>query len=128
MADEDAIHEIEQAKAALDDARVLREGGGTTAGVVNRLYYSVFHAAQAALYTRSKTPSSHGRVRQQFGQHLVLDGDATRAEGQLLGTLYDYRREADYGGGDPDADVTDLVTAVSDFVAHMDEIVTRNQN
>lgn len=120
----DARREIRQARDALHDARVLDGSGGTTTGVVNRLYYAAFHAAQAALYADGRNPSSHGHVRQQFGQHVVLDGDASRDEGRLLGTLYDYRREADYGGGPPDVDVDSLVSDVEAFVDHMDTLVS----
>lgn len=80
------------------------------------MYYAVFHAAQAVLYARGHNPTSHGDVRRQFGQHVVLEGDASRADGRLLGLLYDYRQEADYGGGTPDIDVLDLIASVEDFL------------
>jgi uncharacterized protein (UPF0332 family) len=119
----DAERELERARAALHDAEVLFEGDGTDAGVLNRLYYAAFHGAQAVLYVRGENPSSHGHVRQQFGQHVVLDGDATREEGRLLGTLYDHRQAADYGG---EVTVTDLGTLVRDveaFLEHMADLV-----
>lgn len=76
-------HELEQARNALADARILLEGGGTDVGVLNRLYYAAFHGAQAALYARGRNPTSHGHVRQQFGQSLVLTGEVSRDEGRL---------------------------------------------
>jgi uncharacterized protein (UPF0332 family) len=121
--DETVELEFEQAQDALTDARVLWTGDGTDAGVVNRLYYAVFHAAQAVLYDYGENPSSHGDVRRLFGQCVVLEGEASREEGRLLGTLYDYRWEADYGGGRPDADITNLSNEVADFVDHMHDIV-----
>jgi len=121
--DESVELELEQARGALTDARVLLSGDGTDAGVVNRLYYAAFHAAQAVLYDRGEKPSSHGDVRRLFGQRVVLDGEASREEGRLLGTLYDYRWEADYGGGHPDADVTGLLDAIVDFVDRMCDFV-----
>lgn len=120
---EDAHREFDHARDALHDARVLFDGDGTDSGVVNRLYYAAFHAAQAALYARGLNPSSHGHVRQQFGQHVVLEGDATRDDGRLLGTLYDYRQEADYGSGGPDVDCADLITDVEAFVDHLGDLV-----
>ncbi|WP_368410939.1 hypothetical protein [Halomarina pelagica] len=48
--------------------------------MVNRSYYAAFHAAQAVLYARGENPSSHGHVRRQFGQRVVLNGDASREE------------------------------------------------
>jgi uncharacterized protein (UPF0332 family) len=120
--DEGAELELEQARDALTDARVLLSGDGTDAGVVNRLYYAAFHAAQAVLYDCGENPSSHGDVRRLFGQRVVLEGEASREEGRLLGTLYDYRWEADYGGGSPDADITSLFDEVVDFVDHMHDL------
>ena len=102
---------------------MLSDGGGTPGGVINRLYYASFHAAQAALYARGENPSSHGHVRQQFGQHVVLEGDASREDGRLLGTLYDYRWEADYGGGELDVDTEHLLEEVAQFVDHMADLV-----
>lgn len=52
--DENAELELEQARDALADARVLLTGDGTDAGVVNRLYYAAFHAAQAVFMTLAR--------------------------------------------------------------------------
>jgi uncharacterized protein (UPF0332 family) len=46
---DDALGELTAAREALQDARLLLESDGSDAGVCNRLYYAVFHAAQAAL-------------------------------------------------------------------------------
>lgn len=124
---EQAKRELDQAQAAVNDARVLHEGDGTDAGILNRLYYAAFHGAQAVLYVRGTNPSSHGAVRQQFGQHVVLEGDASRADGRLLGTLYDYRREADYGSGTPTVDVDELLTEVDAFVSRMRTLVRKSE-
>lgn len=120
---DDARTELQQARDALNDARVLLNGDGTDTGAVNRLYYAVFHAAQAVLYARGETPSSHGHVRQLFGQRVVLEGNASREEGRLLGTLYDYRQEADYGTGTVDVEGKHLVSDVDAFVEHMAQLV-----
>lgn len=120
---EEVRRELERARDALHDAQVLADGEGTDAGVINRLYYATFHAAQAVLYDRGENPSSHGHVRQGFGQHVVLQGDATRAEGRLLGTLYDYRQAADYGAGSSPGDVGALVEDVEEFVSPMESSI-----
>lgn len=119
----DVYRELELATEAMNDARVLSCGDGSVSGVLNRLYYAAFHGAQAALYDRGYSPSSHGQVRQQFGQHVVLEGDVPREVGRLLGTLYDYRREADYRGSAPDVDLTALRTEVREFVELSRELV-----
>lgn len=115
--------ELAMARDALADARILDAGDGTDAGVVNRLYYAAFHAAQAALYANGTTPTSHGHVRQAFGQELVLNGDATRADGRLLSELYDYRQQADYGVGNPPVDSAQLLVDVEEFLSRMEDVV-----
>jgi len=107
----------------LHDARVPFDGDGTDAGALNRLYYAVFHAAQAVLYARGEYPTSHGHVRQQFGQEVVLSGDVSREDGRLLGTLYDYRQQADYGSESPRVEVGPLIADVDEFVTHMTALV-----
>lgn len=89
--------ELSKAQQALSDAEQLVSVDGSDEGVVNRLYYAAFHAAQAALYDRDVDPSSHGALRNRFGEHLVLDGTVSRSEGRLLTTLADLRQKADYG-------------------------------
>lgn len=121
---DDAQQELQRARDALTDARVLLEGEGTDAGTLYRLYYAAFHGAQAALYARGRNPSSHGHVRQQFGQHLVLTDEVSRDMGRLLGTLYDYRQTADYGDEPPSVDLEALSEEVDEFVQHMGELVT----
>lgn len=120
---EDAQQELERAWDSLSDAHVLLEGAGTDVGVINRLYYAVFHGAQAALYASGQNPSSHGHVRQQFGQHLVLTDEVSRDAGRLLGRIYDYRQAADYGEGPPSVNLDALYADVDEFVQRMGELV-----
>lgn len=115
--------EIRKANVALADAEHLLESGGSDEGIINRLYYACFHAAQAALYDRDVNPSSHGAVRNLFGQELVLDGEATREQGRLLNTLADLRQQADYGYEPIDEDVETLLTRTRQLVESVTEFV-----
>lgn len=47
---------LDRARDALADAQLLIEQGGSQSGVVNRLYYATFHAAQAVLYAYGMNP------------------------------------------------------------------------
>lgn len=63
MVDREYVEEeLSMARMALSDAEQLVAGSGSDEGVVNRLYYAVFHAAQAALYDRDVNPSSHSAL------------------------------------------------------------------
>lgn len=118
-----AEEELDKAREALDDARRLATEGGSDAGVVNRLYYAGFHAAQAALYDRGVDPGSHGAVQRLFGRELVLDGAATREQGRLLTKLADLRQQADYGYEPLDVDVSALRERTNRFVDAMGRLV-----
>lgn len=108
--------ELEKARSALDDAQALRGVDGSDEGVVNRLYYAAFHAAQAALYSRDVDPGTHGAVRNRFGELFVKTGDAEREHGRLLTTLADVRQQADYGYEPLDVDVEPLIERTRDFL------------
>ena len=120
-----AAEELSEARRALADAERPVEVGSSSEGIVNRLYYASFHAAQAALYVQGVDPGSHGAVRNRFGEEIVLDGDATREEGRLLTTLADLRQRADYGYDRIDANVTVLATRTENLVERMTTFVER---
>lgn len=123
MVDERYVEEeLAKAQQALNDAEQLASGGSDE-GVVNRLYYAAFHAAQAALYDRGIEPSSHGAIRNRFGEALVLDGSVDRSQGRLLTTLADLRQQADYGYEPIDADVATLLDRTRSFVESMAALV-----
>lgn len=115
--------ELDKARDALTDAEALLAADGSTEGVVNRLYYAAFHAAQAALYDRDVEPGSHGGVRNRFGEELVLGGGATRDQGRLLTTLADLRQQADYGYEPISADPDELHDRTRAFVEAMTDLV-----
>jgi uncharacterized protein (UPF0332 family) len=124
MVDERYVREeLAKAHEALADAETLLDGGGSTEGIVNRLYYAAFHAAQAILYARDIEPASHGGVRNRFGEELVLGGPAARDQGRLLTTLADLRQQADYGHGPISADVGELHERTRAFVDAMADLV-----
>lgn len=115
--------ELSKAREALQDAKLLLDRGGSDEGVVNRLYYAAFHAAQAALYSQDIDPTSHGGVRNQFGSELVLNGHASREQGRLLTTLADLRQQADYGYNPLDVECASLRDRTAEFVDAMASFV-----
>lgn len=114
--------ELEKSDRALADAERLAEGGSDE-GSVNRLYYACFHAAQAVLYAKDVEPSTHGAVRNLFGEEVVLTGDASREQGRLLTTLADLRQQADYGYQPIEADLDELRSRAQQFVVDMESLV-----
>jgi uncharacterized protein (UPF0332 family) len=113
--------ELEEAKAALSDADVLRQHDGTDNAIVNRLYYACFHTAKAVLYAKGFEPTSHQGVVSLFGEEVVLNGEATRADGRFFNQLRDHRQRADYKHDPVPADVDALFGRAKQFVVDMDE-------
>ena len=115
--------ELAKARTALKDAESLASADGSEEGIVNRLYYAAFHAAQAVLYSRGVEPTSHGAVRNLFGEEIVLAGAASRSQGRLLTTLADLRQQADYGYEPLDEDIDQLMSKTHEFVDSMAALI-----
>lgn len=121
--DEEAIEDqLRQARQAFEDAEGAREADLSDAVVINRLYYTCFHAAQGILYGRGYTPESHGGVLSLFGSEVVVEGDATREQGRFLNRLSELRRQADYGYGTLDEDVDALLRRTEQFLTKMESL------
>lgn len=89
-----ASTDLESAREALRDARLLLDGGSRF-GVANRLYYTVFHAARAMLTTQGRHARTHSG---QIAMYRQLFGNEP-----LLGQLFELRSMADYEPGRFDA-------------------------
>lgn len=76
--DEYVDEELQEAKDALTDAKILHGTQGTDKAVVNRLYYACFHAVNAVLHTKGFDPTTHQGTLRLFGKEVVTEGDATR--------------------------------------------------
>ena len=71
---EQQIHALqEKAEQALSDAQLLLENGSVEAAI-NRGYYAVFQAAQAALLTEEESPKTHSGVIQRFRVLRMREG------------------------------------------------------
>lgn len=64
--------------------------------VVNRLYYSVFHAVNAMLLIDGIKTGTHKGTSIQFGKSYVLTGIFSRQDGILYSQLQTMREKADY--------------------------------
>ncbi|PSP69809.1 toxin-antitoxin system, antitoxin component [Halobacteriales archaeon QH_9_66_26] len=117
-----AAEELQEARDALSDAAVLRDGG-TDKAMINRLYYACFHAAQAVLYAKGVEPKSHRAVISLFGQKVVLKGRASGADGRFLNELRDYREQPDYDHDPIEANIEELFERAEEFVADMEVLV-----
>jgi len=89
-------HRVEQARAALSDARFLLDGGRTPQSVINRGYYAMFYAALALLQTAGKTPSKHTGVIGIYDAEFVRTGLLSRESSRAFHDAFNARLISDY--------------------------------
>ena len=77
-------------------AALLCLNNGLDADAISRAYYSVVHAAKAALEFRDVSADSHQAVRNQFGLYIVRPGLVEPVWGSEIGRLNILRLVADY--------------------------------
>ncbi len=64
--------------------------------VVNRLYYSCFHATTALLLTKSLTSKTHKGVSKLLHEHFVHNGSFDGQQATFFGLLMKERMDDDY--------------------------------
>jgi len=94
-----AVNELtEKASRFLRTAETALELGDFDS-CASRCYYAMFFVAEAALFTKGLSASSHKGVLSMFSQHFVRTGVFPREMGRLLNDAYDKRIVGDYGIG-----------------------------
>ena len=88
--------ELAHADESLYAARILVEAGLFRESIP-KLYYAVFHALCALLFTKGLEPRSHGGVSHYFNIHFIIPELFSREYGRFFNRLMKYRHEADYG-------------------------------
>jgi len=89
-------HRVEQARAALSDARFLLDGRRTPQAVINRSYYAMFYAALALLQTIGKTPSKHTGVIGIYDTEFMRKGVFPKESSIAFHDAFDARLVSDY--------------------------------
>jgi uncharacterized protein (UPF0332 family) len=115
----DAETELTQARAALSDARKLREADGSTAGVLNRTYFAAFHAARAVLSVRGTLPEDEDHVPAQFAEDVVIAEETSMDDAQFLNGLRAFRKKADYENEDVNVDLDAKLARAERFLDDM---------
>jgi len=90
--------ELLHADESLDAARILIDAGLFRESIP-KLYYAMFHAMRALLFTKGLEPKSHGGVSHYFNVHFVKPGSFTHEQNRFFKKIMKYRHEADYGLG-----------------------------
>lgn len=96
MNPENVVAEFQRAGRALRAAQILQEER-LFEDAISRAYYSVMHAARAALLLHDAIPESHSAVRRMFGSVMVRSGRIEEEWAAILAREQDRRITADYG-------------------------------
>lgn len=111
---------LQLADDMLTDARLLFNNNRLKSAA-DRAYYSMFHAAQAALATHGiRVPRTHRGLRSQFGEHLVATGIIEREYSRDLTLAHEMRQESTY-----EAYATISVTAVAELIGKAEKFLQR---
>jgi len=87
---------LEKADATLEDAETAFEHDMLVSTVQNRIYYSMYYAAQAALISQDNDVSTHKGINVKIGEELILNDLLEKDWGRFYSQQQTYREQADY--------------------------------
>ena len=75
---------------------------------MNRIYYAMFYAVQAALILKDVSFSKHGQVKAHLNRELVKTGILPISLGRIYNKAFEYRQKFDYVDfAEPDQDLVE---------------------
>ncbi|PSP60388.1 hypothetical protein BRC73_02440, partial [Halobacteriales archaeon QH_7_66_37] len=87
---------LEKADATLEDAEKAYREEMLISTVQNRIYYSLYYAAQAALISLGHDVGTHKGVKVKIGEEMVLKDLLDKEWGRFYAQQQTYREQADY--------------------------------
>ena len=87
--------EIEKAKNALDEAKILFDSEKYY-GAANRSYYAAFHAMSALLIYDGYSMKKHSGVISKFRELYIKTGIFETEVSEMIAALFNIRTECDY--------------------------------
>ena len=118
-------YRIEKPKAVLVEARDnARLGHWSLVG--NRLYYAVYHIAQALLLDKGLSAKTHAGTIHIIGQQFISVGLIGKTYGRLFSRLYELRQSGDYDDmfDATEEQVMPYFGQVEKFICEMEKLVT----
>lgn len=118
-------YRIQKAKSVLKEAYDNAQLGHWTL-VGNRLYYTVYHMAQALLLDKGLSAKTHAGTIHIFGQQFVSTGMIDKKYGRLFSRLYELRQSGDYDDmyNATEDEVEPYFPLVESFISVMEELIT----
>lgn len=118
---------LEKADATLEDAETAFEHDMLVSTVQNRIYYSMYYAAQAALLSQDNDVSTHKGINVKIGEELILNDLLEKDWGRFYSQQQTYREQADY---EVDIDIErneleDYIEQADKFIQKMNDIARK---
>lgn len=92
---------------------------------INRIYYAVFYAASALLYTKRLHPKSHVGLKTLFNREFVFPGLIKHNYEKFYSAIFAKRMEADYADTFiiSEANIQEYYKEAENFVSLIEEIL-----
>ena len=116
-------YRLESAKEMLQDAKLLKENGGSPVSIINRAYYSVFYAALALLVTEDVEPTKHTGVLAKFDELFIREKVFPKEMSRIIHHAFDMRQAVDYQKSKviTDEQAIDVLNSAEEFVKAVEE-------
>ena len=117
---------LKKAKALLSEADILLQNK-FYATVINRLYYSCFHATKALLLTKDIIPKTHNGVIHQLHLHFVQPGNFDSAHASFFSRLMQERIEEDYTDVimEDEENTRSFIEPATQYVAYIEMLIDK---
>ena len=100
-------YRMKRAEESLRAAEIMYEKDMLSFSM-NRIYYSMFYAVQAALILKGVSFSKHGQVKAYLNRELVKTGIIPISLGRIYNKAFEYRQKFDYlDFAEPDQDLVE---------------------
>ena len=100
-------YRMQRAKESLRAAQIMYEKD-MFSFAMNRIYYTMFYAVQAALILKDVSFSKHGQVKAYLNRELVKTGIIPISLGRIYNKAFEYRQKFDYVDfAEPDQDLVE---------------------
>jgi len=119
-------YRMQRAEESLEAAKVMTEKG-MLGFAMNRIYYSMFYAVQAALILKDVSFSKHGQVKAYMNRELVKTGILPLSLGRVYNKAFEYRQKFDYVDfAEPDLELVEsylnqareFIDAINQYLQH----------
>jgi len=100
-------YRMQRAEESLRAAQIMYEKD-MLSFAMNRIYYSMFYAVQAASILKGVSFSKHGQVKAYLNRELVKTGIVPISLGRIYNKAFEYRQKFDYVDfAEPDQDLVE---------------------